>query len=261
MAQDTVVHTGWQPTRRTLTRAAVWSVPVIATASAAPAFAASPCDKRIAQVLDWDGNRVTYTRTNSTVAKAVLDPDGVGPVPALTMDVVATYTGNMKPGYESAAEPNPNFRVATPVGGLGVSGLSLWQATSSPTPQGSADLGTYTFTFSRPVTNLVFTLTDIDSQSGDFWDVVRPSAGFVVDDQAATVGSDTSGGGQRFYAASNSAPVDNGFGAGGNLRLRYAGPISTFSISYYNGASSFAFGVDQDQAIYISDLTFDYTPC
>jgi hypothetical protein len=33
-----------RPTRRTLTRTAVWSVPVVAVAATAPAYAASPCD-------------------------------------------------------------------------------------------------------------------------------------------------------------------------------------------------------------------------
>ncbi|RYB93777.1 hypothetical protein EUA93_05020 [Nocardioides oleivorans] len=33
-----------RPTRRTLTRSAAWTVPVVAVATAAPAFAASPCN-------------------------------------------------------------------------------------------------------------------------------------------------------------------------------------------------------------------------
>jgi hypothetical protein len=265
MKYDINALTDTRPTRRTVTRAAAWSVPVIAVASAAPAFAASPCDPRTGQRLDWDGSSVAYTRTSNTVAKAVLDPDGPGPVPALTLDVTAGYAGNMKSGYENPGTntPHPNFRVSSPVGGLGVSGLSLWQATTSDTPQGRSDRGTYTFTLSRPVSNLQFTITDIDSQSGDFWDVVQLAPGYSVVSQAGTLSSDNNGigGAQRFYASGQSAPVDNTSGTGGNLTVRYAGPVSVFSITYWNGAASFDTNVDQDQAVYISDLTFDYKPC
>lgn len=260
MAQDTDVRACARPTRRTLTRAAAWSVPAIAVAAAAPAFAASPCDVRVGEVLDWDGSRVAFTRT-STTARAVLDPDATGPVPSLTLDVVATYSGNMKAGDEAGSNPNPNLRVTSPIGGLGVSGLSLWQATTSASPRGAADQGTYTFTFSRPVSNLVFTVTDIDSQGGDFWDVLRLSPGYVVENRPNTVASDKNGGSERFYASTSSAPADNASGSGGNLRVRYPGPVSTFTISYYNGAASFQAGVDNDQAIYVSDMTFDYKPC
>lgn len=258
----TTTVTDVRPTRRSVTRAAAWSVPVIAVATAAPAYAASPCDPRTGAVLDWDGAATTYTRTSNVASVATFDPDGSGPVPALRLDVAAAYEGNMRSGYESGATPNPSLRVTAPVGGLG-SGISLWQATTSATGQGRNDRGAYTFTFSRPVSNLDFTITDIDSQSGDFWDVLQLSAGYTVVSQPSTLSSDNNGigGAQRFYATGNSAPVDNATGTGGNLRVRYAGPISTFTITYWNGANTFADNIDTDQTVYVSDLTFDYKPC
>ena len=44
MTQDTATLTAVRPSRRTVTRAAAWTVPVIAVAATAPAYAASPCD-------------------------------------------------------------------------------------------------------------------------------------------------------------------------------------------------------------------------
>lgn len=263
MGHDAHDTGGLRPTRRTLTRAAAWSVPVVAVAATAPAYAASPCDKRTGQVLDWNGANTTYTRTSNTVAKAVLDPDGNGPVPALTVDIAASYTGNMKSGYETPGnQANPSLRVTTPVGGLGVSGLSLWQATTSATPQGLNDSGTYTFNFSRPVTNLQFTITDIDAQDGDFLDLLRITGAYTVVSKAEALQTTYDNQGREyFYMGYYQNAIDNSTGNGGNLTVKFAGPLTQFAISYSNFARGFDNNVDQDQAIYVSDMTFDYQPC
>ena len=263
-----------RPSRRTVTRAAAWTVPVIAVAAAAPAYAASHCNRRIGQVLDWDSSKVTFTRT-STSAKAVLDPDGTGPVPTLTLDVTAGYVGNMKAGSENNNTSQTMVRQAA-VGGLGISGLGFMQATTSASPTnkkgeplGYGDRGTYTFTFSRAVSNLIFTITDIDSTTADFRDALVISPGYVVDGQASGVEYTDlpNGNGNQtiparwFQSTSANAPVDNSTGGNGNLRVKFAGPISTFSITYWNRQASFDQDVDTDQRIYVSDMTFDYTPC
>ena len=256
---------GLRASRRNVVRGAAWSVPVIAVATAAPAFAASPCDPRTNQVLAWDSTTTTnWTRTNSRSGSASYDPDGNGAIPALTLSVSTGYTGNMRPGYEFPNNrQNPSLRVSTPVGGLSASGLALYQSTTSTSPQGRNEIGTYTFTFSRPVTNLRLTLTDIDSAFGDFWDVVELSAGYTVTNQGSGLVVDNGGPGgtQRFYRNTNNGSVDNETGNAGNLGLQYAGPISTFTVSYWNGASQFSDDVDTDQVVYISDMTFDYKPC
>lgn len=255
--------TDLRPSRRTITRAAAWSVPVIAAAATAPAYAASPCDVRVGQLLDWDGTNASFNRTSNTAATLTLDSDGAGPVLPMSLDVTAAYTGNMKPGSETAGStPNPNFRIAPRVGGLGVSGLSLWQATTSSSPQGLGDLGTYTFTFSRPVSNLEFTITDIDSQDTDFLDLLRISASYVVLSKSSSVLTTTDGQGREyFYQSYYTNAADNAEGSGGNLTLRLPGPLTSFQIAYSNYARSFDNTLDQDQAIYVSDMTFDYSPC
>jgi len=257
-----------RPSRRAVTTAAAWTAPAIAVSTAAPAYAASPCERRFAQLLDWDAGNVTFTRTTTT-ARAVLDPDLAGPVPALTLDVTASYVGSMIAGNENGDTSLAMAR-ASAVGGLGVSGLGLTQATRSAEPntpagstRGYGDRGTYAFTFSRPVSNLVFTITDIDSQAGDFRDALVLSPGYTVESRAAAVQYVTSSLTPNgwFQGADSNAPQDDTTGGGGNLRVRFAGPLTTFTITYWNRQSSYDPAIDTNQRIFVSDLTFDYTPC
>ena len=68
--------------------------------------------------------------------------------------------------------------------------------------------------------------------------------------------------GRYFVAIESSGASNNSTGSAGNLGVRFAGPIQTFTVSYVNAlATAFATGVDTDQTIYVSDLTFDYKPC
>lgn len=263
-----VMPTQPRPNRRTLTRAAAWTVPVIAAAAAAPAYAAS-CTGRTGQVLDWDSAQVTFTRT-STSAKAVLDPDGSGAVPSLTLDVTAGYTGNMQAGSESG-DTTQTMALQAAVGGLAASGLGLMQATTSAGPNntkkqpvGYGDRGTYTFVFSRPVSNLVFTITDIDSTASDFRDALVLSPGYVVESLASGIeltSSPNDTPGTWFQSNSDNTAVNDSTGPTGNLRVRFAGPISTFAITYWNRQGSYDANIDTNQRIFVSDLTFDYQPC
>lgn len=269
MIQNDLMRVAARPTRRTVTRAAVWTVPVVAVATTAPAFASSGCNQRNGQVLDWDGVGVIYTRTSATAARAALDPDGAGSAPTLTLDVAASYTGNMQPGSENG-DTSQTMTIAPAVGGLGVSGLSLMQSTTSASPNntnkqavGYGDRGSYTFTFSRPVSNLDFTITDIDSTTADFRDAMVLSAGYSVVSQAGGIALTTSRDAplEWFQAASDNVAVDNTSGSAGNLRVRFAGPISTFTITYWNIQANYDPNIDTDQRVYVSDMTFDYKPC
>ena len=57
-------------TRRTLVRGAAWSVPVVAVAATAPAFAASPCSDRYSYLLNWGAT--PYTRANARNGSATV---------------------------------------------------------------------------------------------------------------------------------------------------------------------------------------------
>jgi hypothetical protein len=270
MSQHDATLTAARPTRRTITRTAIWTVPVIAAATTVPAYAASACLPRTGQVLDWDGTNVVFSRT-ATSAKAVLDPDGAGPVPVITVDVVASYTGGMQAGSENGSTALTMTRQAA-VGGLNVSGLGLAQSTTSSSPNngpkepvGYGDRGTYTFSFSRPVSNLVFTLTDIDSTSGDFRDALILTGGYTVESTGNGVelfaGGKNDTPNQWFQSNDANTAVDDTNGGAGNLRVRYPATITQFSITYWNRQASYDPALDTDQRVFVSDMKFDYTPC
>ena len=264
-----------RPTRRTVASVAAWTAPVIVMSTGAPAYAASPCDPRSNQPFRWSAASVTRTPTNNGLI-ATIDPDGAGPVPSLTVTVSATFSGNMVAGPEPGTQGadtavNENYDVATGVGGLGTatSALTIQQATTSSTPQGYAERAVYTFTFSRPVTNLRFTVTDLDSNDNDFWDAVQlvapaPTSVTRTDPtylQARTAdsrGNPVSPG--YFRTTTDDAAIGNS-SSRGNLQVSYAGTLSSFQLVYFNDATSFSSEIDTSQVIFVTDFLFDYQPC
>lgn len=258
-AAERTETTSYTPSRRSVIRAAAWTVPAVSIAVAAPAYAACSTPQPVAGSLDWDGEGVVYTRGgDGKSASALYSKPGAAP---LTVTMSATYTPGMQPGAESGS--NNNFGRQSRVGGLNVGGLVLEQSATTDTPQGNSARGSYTFLFDREVTNLTFRLTDIDSQYGDFWDVVQLTSGYSVVSQAGRISSDNKGlgGAPRFYTDWVANPADNVTDGRGNLQLRYGGPIRSFTITYWNGAHSFANWIDTDQVIYLTDMTFDVASC
>lgn len=264
MTQDAAVTTAVRPSRRSVTRAAAWTVPVIAVAAAAPAYAAS-CALRKVTV----ANVTAFNRASATSWTATFDPDGNGPLPSNVLTVRATYdTGRNGQSMSvrndagtAAGGVNDNFTIQPQVGGLGTYGLVLAQRPTQDTPPAPLDaFGHYRFSFTRPVSNLTFTLTDIDSASDDFLDSVVLSPGFTYAPLPATMqGVGTLA--NPFRPKSVNSPIDNTNSSAGNVTITYAGPISSFTVDYKNAATSFATRVDQDQVVTIANFAFDYRPC
>jgi len=256
MTQDATTLSAGRPTRRTVTRSAAWSIPVIAVAATAPAYAAS-----CASVRATSASITTYNRVSAFEWNATFDVDGAGPLPGNVMTAKATYDSGMSVRNDGPNGTNDNFTIAGAVGGLGTSGLVMAQRPTVDTPAAPLSaLGHYAFSFSKPVTNLSFTLTDIDSTSGDFWDSVWLTSGFTVSGKASGLqgaGTSTS----PFRQTGSNTPVDNANGGAGNVTITYPGPISGFTINYSNVATSFATGVDQDQVVTITNFGFDFQPC
>lgn len=256
MQHDDPTSIDQRPSRRTVTRAAAWSVPVVAAATAAPAYAASCAKVRVT------ANQVTtYNRVTAVQWTATFDADGNGPLLPNVMTVKATYDNGMAVRNDAgtaAGGANDNFTVQNPVGGLGTYGLVMGQRATGRTGAPGA-FGHYDFTFTRPVSNLSFTLTDIDSTSGDFWDSVWLTPGFTLSDKAAGLqGSGTQG--DPLKQKTGNSAVDNASGGAGNVTVTYAGPISGFQVNYSN-AQTGSYTADPDQVVTIANFAFDYQPC
>lgn len=251
--------------RRTIVRGAAWSVPVVAAAAAAPAYAASPCDS-IADTVDW-GNSGRYSRSGASSATySIPDPDGTGPGQPLTLTVSVVETGsNTQLGSQVGA--NDNLRTATGVGGSAntASSLTLHQ---SPIRDGNK-VSTWTstsnrsitrFTFSRPVTNLVFTLRDIDSAARDFLDAIAiVGASFTPTITNPTLITGDGSTGNPLRSAGANAPVANG-STDGNVTISMPS-VTSFDLYYWNLSDTSSNQIDGDQKVFLSAMSFGWKPC
>lgn len=252
--QRAAALTAVRPTRRTVTRAAAWSVPVIAVAATAPAYAASCASVRVAQ------SHITgYDRVSSVEWTATYDFDGAsGPLPANVMTARASYDSGMAVRNDNNGGANDNFSIAGSVGGLGTNGLVMAQRASTKKP--STAFGHYTFGFSKPVTGLSFTLTDIDSATGDFWDSVWLTPGFTASAKASGLrGVGTAA--DPFKQSNGNTSVNNSSGGAGNITITYPATISSFTLNYSNAATGFDSDLDPDQVVTIANLSFNFQPC
>lgn len=255
-----------------MTRAAVWSVPVVAVAATAPAYAASPCDARPGAV-DWS-NASRYKRANAASATyTIQDPDGTGPGQALVLTMTNTFLGsNTHLGDQlstifSGWGANDNLRTTTGVGGSGsgATSLQLHQSPSSNDAKVSSwsttsNKSITTFTFSRPVTNLSFTLRDIDSAQQDFWDgIALAGTPFTAGKANASYLDGTGALDNPFRANGNNRGVGDS-STDGNVTITMAS-VTSFEFHYWNLSDSSALFVDGDQKVFLSGFTFDYKPC
>lgn len=244
-------------TRRRVVRGSAWAAPAIVVGAAAPRAAASPCPP-VSYTIDWSSS--SFVRTSSTNASIRATSQNAS-APQITLTVTAQYTGAMKSGTETTGDAS--LSKVGQIGGSFTSGLKIQQSvttTDYSTPKRAA-LGTYTFAFTgadgKPVSvsNLAFTVTDIDSQAGDFWDVVELSGSFT-----STAGSGVKGAGTRTSpatATSDSAPLADTTSSAGNFNVTYQAPTSSVTLTYWNNAQSFTGAtVDRNQGIYIAGMKF-----
>lgn len=206
-----------------MAKGALWSVPVVAVATAAPARAASCAPA----VIDWDalatGTQVGQTSVNNT-----------------GLTVTSTVSNNR------------NLRVtAGPQGGLSQNYLAF---AFDPTVPANATQ-TITFTFSRPVQDVSFTLLDLETVgtggagSNSFREGLSLSPGFRVTSRGSKVtGSGTAT--DPFVNTGSAGPSETV----GNVGIAYAGPLTSFSITYSN---RFATNYNLYILAGISDIAFD----
>lgn len=214
--------------RRTVVRSAAWTVPVIAASAQVPAFAAS-CNQLYDGVLDLAASPPQYVQSTLRRGDATVPLSGAGgTIDIAFRSVFTNYTPN-----------NNNLSViAGPTGGINLPGLNFGYSFTDLTVSGDpANNETINITFTRSVYNLVFTITDIDNGGPDSKDAVAiEGAAFTYEANGLLPGSLVDGSGTVGdpFRTAGTANYDNRNDNMGNVRITMLGPVTTFSIRYWN---------------------------
>lgn len=220
-----------RPTRRALASGVLWSLPALAVARAAPAFAASGC----CYTIKW--NQKTGKVAGATFGSSAIAPcTGVGPT---VIPTILTSTPTQQPTY--------NMTVGTKVGYSGT-GTQVFTVPSLPGPmlilnQGNSTSTSETilFSFSATVKSLSFTLYDLSSATTGigqytYWDQVKFSSAITSSggDAVANWNATSGPAGTWFYPKSSNIQS-----AANQAVLITASAVNstTFSVTYGDKAS------------------------
>lgn len=218
--------------RRTLIAAGAWTIPVVAAATAAPAYAASPCPGGTTNSVTWavnTGGAATSTTQTGRVAGNTLSVSsdynsvaaGTGSISA-SRNMVSYPIGNAMP---------PSFELSNNI-----------PADTTPNPQDYYQ--TATFTFTKRVAKLTFTIEDIDSSTGGsaFWDRVAiiPQSNSAASGtfRASTTLSGTGSTGSPWLTQGTNSP--GAYVATQAVDVTITGGFTSFAIRYWTtvGASN-----------------------
>lgn len=211
--------------RRSVAAGIAWAVPVITAASAAPAFADSGC------VVQTNFDNLAVGSRPTTL---------YFPPSTITASVAFTSTGNggdNTPGDTGLVEAT---NTTPPWNYIEMEMLSSLRA---------GDSITATITLTAPVENLSFILHDIDSEQSAWRDeVVVNTPGWTAVLGPGLQGAGTSANPYRPNAVGD-YPISSGQG---DLRLTWAGPVSSVSFTYRAGIN----GNSQNQHIGLGNISF-----
>ena len=238
--------------RRTVVRTAAWTVPVIAASAQAPAFAAS-CNQLYQGVLSPESN-YTYVRPRYAYADIALTSPG-GTVHLDINSVFTTYTP--RPTNLTVLAPLPNGTYST--GGIPQAGIEFGNAMDGSQANNIANNQTITFTFSRTVYNLVFTLTDFDNSANhrDVASISGPAFTYTFPGSSQVNGSGTDA--DPFRVGGGTVNYDNQLDGTGNVRIAMGSStvgVNSFSIKYWNTKNT-ATGNNVTQSIFLTRMNFD----
>ncbi len=224
--------------RRALTAGAAWVTPVVVFGVAAPAFAASPpCVGSFR--LNWGATAYTKNNVNSGTAT-------VGPTAGTALPVVVSFASAVTGAVTRDAE-NLTVPATTNIGGLGFFERGLTLVHSDPISAGRTNRQTVTIIFSRPVTGLAFTITDIDSSDDAWYDRIELSGV-----RTATPASHVDGTGvlnDPWRYDDDDTNVGNTSNRG-NVGISYPGQVSSITLEYWSTVRG------GNQRIFLSDFTF-----
>ncbi|GAA1732041.1 hypothetical protein [Brachybacterium phenoliresistens] len=257
-------------TRRALMKGAAWATPIVAVSVAAPALAASPVCETEDVTLNWGLARYTGTpsNTSSFTTTVTFDPTTSSEAfpeleSPLTATIVHAYHGNARGTTPNGTITNFN------VGGIGQVGYDVRQqiGSSGTTTPTANDYQTIQFTFAEPVSNLRFSITDIDrtwtTSLRDFIDGVSLSSPTAFT-YSVPSGSTVTGSGTVASPWQNSTEGNKSEdGPGGQIDITFTAPVQSFTIRYDNlGRQSITRGANNDQAIFVTGFrTNRHTQC
>lgn len=218
--------------RRTITRGAAWSVPVIAVAVAAPAAANTSGGGCLTGKLDWDS---CSGRTG--LDKTLITAGGTGVTVMVTVGGDTSHSGN---GAVTGTTTGGQSKVMRFYDENGVKNTSQ----------------TVTITFSSEVQNVSFSLLDVDSaisgRTREYEDEVRiiSPASWSGSTHSNVTGSGTSN--DPYRAVDTDSPVD-GSSSKSNVDLTFAGPLTQIVFTYAQNGTVYG-----DPYIGISDIYFQH---
>ena len=231
--------------RRTVVRAAAWTVPVIAASAQAPAFAAS-CNQLYGGVLSpADPTQYVQSATNPLRRASATIPLTT-PGGSVTMSLVSTFN--------TYTPRSTNLSVHdAPTGGIPRAGIEFGNLMDAADTDIASRNQTIAITFSRTVYNLDFTLTDLDNSGGHRDAVAITGEPFTFATGGAPKVTGTGTVADPFYVNDN-VNYNNSDTGLGNVRIMMDGPVTTFSIRYWNIATTNA--ANLSQSIFLTRLSF-----
>lgn len=177
------------------------------------------------------------------------------------MSILAAFSGVMLPTTGATG----NLQAyAGAIGGLAQPGgliLSQDFTHNSTTNATRTNRQTVIFAFTSSVTGLpvavsalAVTVTDVDSATSSWWDVVELStaAGYAATPAAAVAGGSLG----PWSTTSANAPFATTDGSG-NVALQFTSPVTTFTIVYWNKQSAVV-SAGGGQLILLSNMSFSY---
>lgn len=270
--------TAAQLPRRSLVAAGAWTVPVLAAATAAPAYAASCRSRNFDYVVDWklasaDYNRATRTAiarsaTGGQNMNVTFTGSNISTTNLYTLDPTYNLTVPGPSGTTDGTVPNvTNLGDIVPNGAE--RGLCLQHTVTSAAgvdaATGAPNRGQkLVIDFPRAVSGLTFWLVDIDGPTTGYWDRVRfTTAPSIVSADPFLKG--TGAGTTPFLYNPTQPPVQNppasnanNLGensAGGRVQVRFAGPTQQVEMQYFNISGT---GI---QRLFLHNLSFTSAGC
>ncbi|WP_144043011.1 hypothetical protein [Kytococcus schroeteri] len=238
--------------RRTVLRGAAWSAPVVATATTAPAVAASECTP-VPVTVDWESAH--YTRVSDTYGFYEIPlSDGS----TLRMEVNTSFV-NMNPGgnppTDGQGTSNDNLRLSQfVIGGTDEPGLVLHQNNYGCAPGGYQDV---TFTFDRTISTIDFQVTDIDAVVHDFCDAVGFSTNLSTTPSNTLTGQQLADG-RWWYQSAQTGDAPNSDGTH-NVRA-HGEKLTRFTVTYENWDNADNNTMDRDQRVFLTDFAITVPP-